>query len=91
MGLVLGHGLLWGAGFAGYALRERMVAQPYDDRILLGALLLGLVLAALVLMAIYLGFRRQPGWLSAFLMGAAASAPLTLFGIFFMLPEWGGD
>lgn len=90
-GLVLGHGSLWGAGLLGYALRERMLSQAHDDRIFLGALMLALVLGALVLIAITLGFRRQPGWFGAFLMGAAASAPLTLFWFFFMLPEWSGD
>lgn len=90
-GLALGHGLMWGAGLLGYALRERMESQVHDDRIFLGALMLALALAALILTAIALGNRRPPGWLCAFLMGAAASAPLTLFGVFFMASEWGGD
>jgi hypothetical protein len=90
IGLVLGHGLMWGAGFLGYELMERMEAQPYADRLFLGALLLALTLVGLVLSVAAIAGRRQPGWLCAFLLGAAAASPLTLFAFFFMM-RWGGD
>lgn len=91
LGLAIGHGLLWGMGFLGYALREKMLSQPYEDRVFLGALLLALALGALILAAIALGLRRPSGWFTAFLLGAAASAPLVAFGFLFLMPEWSGD
>jgi len=91
LGLALGHGLMWGAGFLGYELMERMETQPYGDRLFLGGLMLALTLIALVLSAVAITARRQPGWLCAFMLGAAAAPPLTLFSVFFMLPSWGGD
>jgi hypothetical protein len=90
-GLALGHGLMWGAGFLGYELMERMEAQPYEDRLFLGGLMLTLSLVALVLSAVAIATRRQPGWLCAFMLGAAAASPLTLFSVFFMVPSWQGD
>lgn len=91
IGLALGHGLMWDAGFLGYELMERMETQPYEDRLFLGGLMLALTLVALVLTAVAIATRRQTGWLCAFLLGAAAASPLTLFSVFFMLPSWGGD
>ena len=91
VGLAFSHGLMWGAGFLGYELMERMETQPYEDRLFLGGLMLALTLVALLLSAIAIADRSQPGWLCAFMLGAAAASPLTLFAVFFMLPSWQGD
>jgi hypothetical protein len=91
IGLALGHGLMWGAGYLGYELSERMVVQPHDERLFLGGLMLALSLAALVLTGAAMAARNPPGWLSAFFLGAAAASPLTIFALFFMLRPWGGD
>jgi len=49
-GLVLGHGLTWGATFLAYLLYEQMRGQEFADRMFLGGLLLGLALVGLLAM-----------------------------------------
>jgi hypothetical protein len=83
LGLVLGHGLMWGAPVLAYLLDERMQVQEFADRVFLGGLLLGLALVGLLLAAAGMAARRSPGWLACFLVGAAAAPPLTLFAYFF--------
>ncbi|KPJ48608.1 MAG: hypothetical protein AMJ38_04935 [Dehalococcoidia bacterium DG_22] len=84
-GLVLGHGLTWGATFLAYLLYEQMRGQEFADRMFLGGLLLGLALVGLLVAAAGMAVRRSPGWLAAFLAGAAAAPPLTVFAFFFFL------
>ena len=91
LGLAIGHGLMWGAGFLGYFLGEGMRSQELADRQFLGGLLLGVALVGLALAAAGIGGRRVPGWLSAFLLGAAASPSLSLFGFLIFIPCWGCD
>jgi hypothetical protein len=81
-GLVVGHGLMWGATFLAYLLGEGMQVQEFAERMLLSGLLLGLAVVGLLVAAAGMAARRYPGWLACFLVGAAAAPPLTLFGFF---------
>lgn len=85
LGLVLGHGLMWGAPLLAYLLDERMLALEFADRVFLGGLLLGLALVGLLVAAAGMAARRSPSWLTCFLVGAAAAPPLTVFAYFFFL------
>jgi hypothetical protein len=82
VGLVVGDGLIWGAYFLAYLLYGQMRAQDFAERMLLSGLLLGLALVGLLVAAAGMAARRYPGWLVAFLAGAAAAPPLTVFGYF---------
>jgi len=90
-GLVLGHGLIWGAVFLAYLLNEQMRAQDFGQRVFLSGLLLGLALVGLLVAAAGMATRRSSNWLAAFLMGAAAAPPLTLFAFFILSYCWGCD
>jgi hypothetical protein len=90
-GLVLGYGLICGAIFLAYLLNEHMEAQDFAQRVFLSSLLLGLALVGLLLSAAGMAARRSPGWLAAFLLGAAAAPPLTLFAFFVLSYCWGCD
>lgn len=91
-GLVLGHGLMWGAPVLAYLLGEGMQPQEFADRVFLGGVLLGLALLGLLVAAAGMAARRSPGWLTAFLAGAAAAPPLTFFAYFFFFAYcWGCD
>jgi len=90
-GLVLGVGLICGAVFLAYLLNEEMRAQDFADRVFLSGLLLGLALVGLLIAAAGMATHRSPNWLAAFLLGAAAAPPLTLFGFFVLSYCWGCD
>jgi hypothetical protein len=83
-GLVLGHCLLWGVALLAYLLNEQVQPQEFADRVFLGGLLVGLALVGLLVAAASMAARRSPNWLTAFLAGAAAAPPLTLFAYFFL-------
>ncbi|MBI1885720.1 MAG: hypothetical protein HYS09_05335 [Chloroflexi bacterium] len=91
VGLALGHGLMWGAGFLAHFLGQGMQDQPFSDRVFLGGLLLALSLLGLLMVGAGTFGRRLSDWLVPLLIGIAAAPPLSLFAYMFLVPCWNCD